>query len=127
MANGEPLMPDADIPATINRVRKSFEAGRSKPPGWRRGQLQQLRQMLVKREDDFLEALAADLGKCRTEGWVSEVGFLTAEIRHTLKHLRRWLKAERVRTPLSSQPGRSRIVREPLGVVLIMGAWNYPR
>jgi aldehyde dehydrogenase (NAD+) len=31
-----------------------------------------------------------------------------------------------VRLPLAQRPGRGRVVREPLGVVLVIAPWNYP-
>jgi aldehyde dehydrogenase (NAD+) len=49
-----------------------------------------------------------------------------AEIDHTLKHLPSWIKPEKVATPLANQPATSTIHHDPLGVVLIIGPWNYP-
>lgn len=66
------------------------------------------------------------LKKSAEESWVTEVGFLIAEINHTLKHLHRWMKPEKVSTNLVNLPGKSSIYKEPLGVVLIIGPWNYP-
>ena len=48
------------------------------------------------------------------------------EIDHTLRHLRAWTAPRRVPVPLSLAPGRARVVREPLGVVLVIAPWNYP-
>jgi aldehyde dehydrogenase (NAD+) len=48
------------------------------------------------------------------------------EVRLALKKLAKWTRPERVATPIHLRPARSRIVREPLGVVLIIGPWNYP-
>src|SRR5262249_49724612 len=68
----------------------------------------------------------ADLGKCSAEAYTSELAVLHQEIRVTLKKLKCWMKPRCVPTPLHLQPARSRVYREPLGVVLIIGAWNYP-
>lgn len=73
-----------------------------------------------------MQALYADLKKNKEESWVTEVGFVLAEMRHTLNHLRRWMKPQRVATNLLNFPGRSFIYKEPFGVVLIIGPWNYP-
>lgn len=64
--------------------------------------------------------------KSQEESWVTEVGFLIAEINHTLKHLRRWMKPQKVPTNLMNLPSKSFIYKEPLGVVLVIGPWNYP-
>ncbi len=36
------------------------------------------------------------------------------------------MKPERAATNLVNLPSGSRILKEPLGVVLIIGPWNYP-
>ena len=115
--------------ATARRVaglRAAFSSGRTRPFAWRVEQLRALKALLTDRADEICAALWSDLRKSPLEAEVSEQGFVIAEIDHTLANLARWLKPRRVRVPLISQPGRARIVHEPLGVVLIIGAWNYP-
>jgi len=80
----------------------------------------------VQQEDVFVQALREDIGKSDLEAYLTEIGFLLAEIDHSLSHLKSWMKPRRVATPLIMQPGSSRVVHEPLGVALIIGAWNYP-
>ena len=48
------------------------------------------------------------------------------EIEHSLKHLKSWVTDESVDTPLMLGPAKSYLQREPLGVVAILGSWNYP-
>ena len=43
-----------------------------------------------------------------------------------LEHLDGWMKPMRVPTPLVMRPGHMRVRRDPLGVTLIIGAWNEP-
>lgn len=100
------------------RATHSYEA--------RRQNLEKLRTAIHKYEGELMQALHADLKKNKEESWVTEIGFVLAEIRHTLRHLRRWMKPEKVRTNLLNFPGKSFIYKEPLGVVLIIGPWNYP-
>lgn len=110
----------------MQRLRHSYISGLTRPLEWRLKQLTQLEQLLDEHEQELLAALKSDLGKSHAEGWLTEIGFLRSDIRHTRKHLRHWMKPQRVGQPLLTAPSRSYIYPEPLGVVLIMGAWNYP-
>ena len=107
-------------------MRSYFNSGITKPIAFRRQQLIKLRDAVLKREQSFHEALYTDLKKSPEECWVTETGFLTAEINATLKNLKQWLEPEKVATNLLNLPSKSYIVKEPLGVVLIIGPWNYP-
>ena len=88
--------------------------------------LEALRSVITQYEDELMQALYSDLKKNKEESWVTEIGFVQAEIRHALKHLRRWMKPRNVATNLLNFPGKSFVYKEPLGVVLIIGPWNYP-
>jgi aldehyde dehydrogenase (NAD+) len=115
-----------DIPRLVEDLRSTFGRGVTKPHAWRVAQLEAMQRMLVDNEDVFADALADDLGKHAVESWVTETGFLGNEIEHLLRHLREWLRPRRVAIPLYLQPARARLVREPLGVVLVIAPWNYP-
>lgn len=116
------LQPDALVPA----VRATFEDGRTRAVAWRVAQLRALDRMLVEDADAIHAALLDDLGKCAIESRLTETAFLRAEIAHTLKLLRRWLRPKHIAIPMSLQPARGRLVPEPLGVVLVIAPWNYP-
>src|SRR5919106_451572 len=125
----QPLTPTTEpsqIPNVVASLRGSFDAGRTRPIEWRREQLHRLKAMLEEREGDLLDALAADLGKPRLEGWATDIGIVITDIEHTVRHLARWMKSDRVWAPIAQRPGRASIHREPLGVVLVIAPWNYP-
>jgi len=117
-----------DEPAsTVARsLSAHFKTGSTKSLSWRLSQLDALEHFLMEREQDILDALHADLHKPPMEAFASEIGVPISEIRLARKKLAAWMKPERVRTPLLAMLGRSYIYREPLGVTLIIAAWNYP-
>ncbi|MGZ3846867.1 MAG: aldehyde dehydrogenase family protein, partial [Flavisolibacter sp.] len=110
----------------LQSLRSFFDGYNSLSYEFRKQQLQKLKAAILKHERELYEALYSDLKKSAEESWVTEVGFLVAEINHTLKHLRKWMKREKVGTNLLNFPSKSFVYKEPLGVVLIIGPWNYP-
>ena len=114
------------VQESVAAARAVFKTGATKPLARRVQQLQAMNSMLVEHRDDFTAALAADLGKHPAESWLTELGFLTSDIAHTIKHLEGWLKPRKVPVPLALAPARAQTVLEPLGVVLVIAPWNYP-
>lgn len=92
----------------------------------RKEKLRDLKRVIKKYEDEILEALKKDLNKSFFEGYETEVGIVLEEINYTLKHLNKWAKAKRVKTPIFHFPATSYIYQEAYGKVLIMSPWNYP-
>jgi aldehyde dehydrogenase (NAD+) len=115
----------ADI-ASLERLRQNFQSGITKPYAFRKEQLRKLKNSILKHEEDIYDALFKDLKKSREETWVTETGMVMAELSTAIRNLNQWMKPERTGTNLLNLPSRSRIESEPLGVVLIIGPWNYP-
>jgi acyl-CoA reductase-like NAD-dependent aldehyde dehydrogenase len=106
--------------------KKFFNSGKTKSYEFRVEQLKRLNEAIRVHEKEILKALKSDLNKSEAEAYLSEIGFLYEEIRFALKHLKKWMKPEKVSSPLVQWPARSYIESEPLGVVLIIAPWNYP-
>ncbi len=120
------LTTDHEILATTEVLRSSFEAGVTRSYEWRSQQLKQFIRMVDENQQAMIDALVHDLSKPYFEAWAAEPQFLKAELTHTVKHLARWMKPRRVSVSMAVQPARGYIQPEPLGVALVIGAWNYP-
>lgn len=120
------VTPLADISPKVAAARAAFAAGTTRPQAWRRTTLERLRDLVQEREEQLLDALAADFGKPRFESWTTELGYVASEINHTLAHLSAWMQPDRVGTPLAFKPGTSHVVAEPVGVACVIAPWNYP-
>lgn len=114
------------IAGSLQVMRRYFETGVTRTYSFRKEQLQKLKKGLLVHEQEMHEALHSDLKKSPEESWVTETGFLLSEINGTLKKLRSWMRPESTPTNLVNLPSSSYILRESLGVVLIIGPWNYP-
>jgi len=82
--------------------------------------------MLTREASPIVDALVADLGRGRTEAFLTDVNGVQREVATLRRNLRRWARDERVPLPLVLLPGSSWLRREPLGTVLVVGPWNYP-
>ncbi|MGW2254528.1 aldehyde dehydrogenase family protein [Kitasatospora sp. NPDC001660] len=125
-ALSEPSAASEDAPAVVARLRAAFETGRTRPLAGRLERLAALRALLTEQAEVFQEALRADLGKSAAEAYRSEIGFTLNELDHTAAHLEEWLRPRPAAVPEHFRPAEARVVRDPLGVVLIVAPWNYP-
>jgi aldehyde dehydrogenase (NAD+) len=120
-------VPELDpVPEAVARARAAFERGVTRPLEWRERQLGGLLRVLEEGDERLVEALAADMGKPRAEGWATDLGVTAAEVKVLRKNLARWTRPRRASLPLVALPGKGRIHPEPLGVVLVIAPWNYP-
>ncbi len=115
-----------DFEKLIEEQRKFFRGHSTKKLEFRRTQLRKLRDLLRTHENELYSAIEADFGKSKFDTYSTELSFIFREIDFYLKKLPAWIRPKKVRTGLSSLPGKSRIYYEPLGCCLIIGAWNYP-
>ena len=122
----EPHTDISTIAGTVASAREAYLAGTTRPLSWRRHQLQRMIDMLEENEAEFLDALKTDLGKPTAEGFITDLAFVTGEIKLMLKNLKKWNSIERVPTPLVAMPAKSQLIPEPLGVVCVIAPWNYP-
>ncbi len=127
-----PVEPEMGIAAAeLARVfalqRAAFARERYPSLAVRHDRLARLQALVRDNETRFVDAVNRDFGhRSAHETRLAELYIVLAEIGQARKHLARWMRAERVSTPLHLLPGRARIERQPVGVVGIISPWNYP-
>ncbi len=107
-------------------MRSYFNSGATKTYSFRKEQLKKLKKSIQNHEQDIYDALYKDLKKSPEETWVTENGMVLSELNTALKNLSDWMEPESVSTNLLNLPSGSKVLKEPLGVILIIGPWNYP-
>ena len=115
-----------EIIKSLQDIREYFNSGNTQTYQFRKEQLLQLKSSLIRHEQDLYDALYKDLKKSPEECWVTENGMVLSELNYALKKLKSWMASDSVPTNLLNLPSSSKIMKEPLGVVLIIGPWNYP-
>ena len=119
-------MEAVDIKRIIDKQREYFLSGAVMPVNKRIEALKSLKTAIEKYENEILTALKADLGKGETEAYMCEIGMVNDELRYMLKHVKKFAKDRRVKTPIAQFASKSFVSPKPYGVVLIMSPWNYP-
>jgi coniferyl-aldehyde dehydrogenase len=120
----------ATSPAEVRRLyevqRRAFDAFPVPDAAARRQGLDRLAAALSRNSQDFAAAISRDFGsRSRHETYLFELVPLRNAIRHVKWHLETWMRPERRRVTWT-WPGRAWVQYQPLGVVGIIGAWNYP-
>lgn len=110
----------------INRQREFFNTGQTLSLDFRISALKTLKNCILSYKNQIYEALFYDLHKSETESFITEISIVINEIDYVVKHLKKWIKPQRAKTPLFMFPSRSRIYRQPYGITLIIAPWNYP-
>ena len=114
------------IKETVDKQHQFFLTGETLPYNYRIENLKKLKAIVKKYEAEVCDALKKDLGKHEFEAYSTEISVIYTEINHAVKHLKKWMKTKRVKTPVVSFGAVSKIYKQPLGVVLVMSPWNYP-
>jgi len=103
-----------------------FDKNATKSIAFRKEQLKKLDRVLRNNEKAIYESIYMDFKKSKFDVFSTELAMIYADISDALANLNSWSKRKRVRTNLVNFPAKSYIYPEPLGTVLVIGAWNYP-
>eukprot|EP00009_Paramoeba_aestuarina_P002800 CAMPEP_0201522466 /NCGR_PEP_ID=MMETSP0161_2-20130828/17572_1 /ASSEMBLY_ACC=CAM_ASM_000251 /TAXON_ID=180227 /ORGANISM="Neoparamoeba aestuarina, Strain SoJaBio B1-5/56/2" /LENGTH=509 /DNA_ID=CAMNT_0047921315 /DNA_START=111 /DNA_END=1640 /DNA_ORIENTATION=+ len=118
--------PSEVIAEDVQTVRSSFNSGKTRSAEWRKSQLEAFLKMMREEREAMQAALLKDLHKSNAEAFFTELNLVEAEIVHMLDHLSTYMEPTKKSTDILNFPGWSYIYKDPLGVCLIVGAWNYP-
>ncbi|MGG7144573.1 aldehyde dehydrogenase [Clostridium nigeriense] len=110
----------------FNSQKNFFYTNKTNDLNFRINTLKKLKLIIKENEEEIMEALYKDLKKSNFESYATEIGIVYDEINLHIKKLKSWAKREKKKTPLIHFPAKSYIYKEPYGVVLIIGPFNYP-
>ncbi|KAL3424294.1 aldehyde dehydrogenase [Phlyctema vagabunda] len=115
------------IPQIVNTLQTTFYSQKTKPISYRLTQLRKLYWALVDNTDALVEACRRDLGKPELETITTEVDWCKNDIVFVTQNLAQWMKDEKAQDiPLANSLLFPHIRKEPLGIALVIGAYNFP-
>lgn len=114
------------IAESVQTARDAFNRGITRPKEWRRRQLKKLLQMYEENQNAMVEALHKDLRRSKMEAILLEVDYIINDLRSILHHLDEWCAPEKPSKGIVNILDDVVIYKDPYGVVLVIGAWNYP-
>ncbi|XP_065165253.1 aldehyde dehydrogenase, dimeric NADP-preferring-like [Atheta coriaria] len=112
--------------AIVESTRAAFMSGKTRPIAYRRQQLKNVLRMLEENTDEILVALKKDLNKGRYETLLMEIKMIKNDLVDYIANLESYSKPERPSKAFANWLDSLYILKEPFGVVLVIGAWNYP-
>ncbi len=120
--------PVEEFERVYKTLHDTFDSGRTKSIGWRKWQLKQIWWMIEENEQKIADALAEDLNRHPFESYATDVYGIKMDILEHIRHVEEWASDEYLSEAgfIMGRLGKARIQKEPLGVALIIGAWNFP-
>ncbi|MBX2947796.1 MAG: aldehyde dehydrogenase [Crocinitomicaceae bacterium] len=115
-----------DYSLIVSQQRAFFNSNATKPVAFRIQQLRKLKVTLQANEQALMEAIDSDFKKSEFDTYTNELMLVYSDINEAIRNVKKWTRKKRTRTNLINFPAKSYVIPEPLGVSLIIGAWNYP-
>jgi aldehyde dehydrogenase (NAD+) len=115
-----------DFNSIFQSQKVFFNTHKTKGIAFRKETLIKLKSILKNNEQELFDAIYKDFRKSKFDTFLTELNLIYNEIDFFLKNLNTISKPKKVKTAISLQPGKSFIYSEPLGVTMVIGAWNYP-
>ncbi|KAJ6016844.1 aldehyde dehydrogenase 3b1 [Penicillium sp. IBT 35674x] len=113
---------------TYDTLRATFASGKTKDLRWRKWQLKQLYWLLDENEDALLSAMSEDLHRHPFESLSTDIAETKNEVIEMIDNVEKWSKGQAPPHAgfIFGRLGKAWIRKEPFGLALIIGAWNYP-
>ncbi|PRC43264.1 coniferyl aldehyde dehydrogenase, partial [Mycobacterium sp. ITM-2017-0098] len=93
----------------------------------RRNRIDRLLALVLDNADAFVDAMAQDFGTRPKAGSLfTEIMGMISVIEHTRAHVRQWMRPSKLMRPARAFGLRAEVEPSPLGVVGIIGPWNFP-
>ncbi|KAG0002690.1 Aldehyde dehydrogenase [Entomortierella chlamydospora] len=118
--------PLSDIPKIVSNLRSAYHAGVTRSLEYRKQQLRGLYNLISENDAAIRDAVFKDLHKPPAELMIGESGMVKQECIDAIKNLDKWAANRAVKTGIVNKFDNVHIRKDPLGLVLIIGAWNYP-
>ncbi len=119
-------MKKEEIGLVLEKQRNFLATGKTLDIDYRIGILKKLRSLILRHEEELIDALGRDFHKPRFEVLGTESRFVIAELNLIIRKVRKWSRKKRVRNSLANFPAGSYVMPQPYGQVLILAPWNYP-
>ncbi len=110
----------------LKMMKSYYYSGDTRTVEFRIEQLKKLKQLIIEHQDEITEAHRIDLGRHELETYAAEIGSVLSSISFIVKHLKKWMREKKVKTPIHQFGAKSYIKPEPYGVVLVIAPFNYP-
>ena len=119
--------PREEVDSALKVLRSTFRTGKTKDLAWRKWQLKQCWWMIEDNEKAFIDALKTDLHRHAFESMMMDIGGCQTDVLVHIENLEKWTADEIPDAGFFfGTVGKARVRKEPLGVVLILGTWNFP-
>ncbi|MGQ9409418.1 coniferyl aldehyde dehydrogenase [Mycolicibacterium gilvum] len=111
----------------LERQRAAFVADGPPDVALRRNRIDRLMALVLDNVDDFVDAMGRDFGTRPKQGSLfTEIMGMISVIEHTRSHVPQWMKPNRMMRPARMFGLRAEVEPTPLGVVGVIGPWNFP-
>ncbi|MFI5507494.1 coniferyl aldehyde dehydrogenase [Mycobacterium sp. NPDC051804] len=118
---------DRDMGAVLQRQRQAFIADGRPSVAVRRNRIDRLLALVLDNADAFVDAMAADFGTRPRAGTLfTEILGMISVIEHTRSNVPQWMRTTRLMRAARLFGLRAEVQPSPLGVVGIIGPWNFP-
>lgn len=116
-----------EVRAAVERGREEFQSWRKTSFAERKRLVMAAREVILAEMDEIALLISRESGKPVAEALSMEIAPVLDLMQHFARNAEKLLKPRRIGIGLYALMGRSsRIVYQPLGVVGIIPAWNYP-